>query len=255
MKFLPTLYKKLTFSLTLFALTFSAISCSEDEDAPAGASTVTLEFQNQFEGQTLTLGQEYTNAHGHRVKFNSFRYYISNVKLSRPDGTQYVQPDSYRLIERTDERIRESFDLLEVPAGAYTSLTFSIGVDPTRNHSTDQVGDLDPNHFMAWNWDTGYKFLVAEGQYFNTAEATFRNFIYHVGHDANYRTVTLNLPSGWKLNGQDKTLALTVNAKTLFGGPNVIDLSATGFSTIHGGANAALVADNFQQMFQVKQGQ
>ena len=250
-----TSYKNLFYSFFLVALTVVATSCADDDDAPAGPSTVTLEFQNQFEGQALALRQEYINAQGQRVTFSSFRYYISNVKLTRADGSQYVQPDSYHLIERTADNVKETFTLADVPAGDYTSLTFSVGVDPTRNLSTDQVGDLDPNHTMAWNWDTGYKFLVAEGQYFNTAENTFRNFIYHVGNDANYRTVTLALPSGWQLTGQAKTLILTANAKTLFGGPNVIDLSAMGFFTVMGGDNAALVADNYQQMFQVKQGQ
>ncbi|WP_207432466.1 MbnP family protein [Sabulibacter ruber] len=237
----------------LLVLALFSWSCSDDDESTvAEPSQVTLAFQHTFNTQPFALEQEYTNAHGHRVKFHAFRYYISNVKLTRPDGTTYEEPNSYHLIERTADHTQESFTLPDVPAGTYTTLTFSVGVDPASNHSTDQVGDLDPNQNMAWDWDTGYKFLVAEGQYFNTSEGAFKNFLYHIGHDANYRTITLALPSNWGLTGENRTLDLLTNSRTLFGGPNVIDLSATGFSSVMGGANAALVADNIRQMFQLK---
>ncbi|RNI25795.1 MbnP family protein [Rufibacter latericius] len=244
------LYQRLTsvFFLTLVLFTWS---CSDD-DAPESPSTVTISFQHTFDSQPLVLGQEYTNTHGHKVRFNQLRYYISNVKLTRADGSEYAAPNSYHLMEKMADTSKESFDLPEVPAGRYRSITFSVGVDQAHNHSTDQVGDLDPNHQMAWNWDTGYKFLVAEGQYYNPTEASFKNFIYHIGHDANYRTITLPLPDDWNLTGQNKTLELITNTKVLFGGPNVIDLSAMGFSTVMGGAPAGLVADNIRQMFRLK---
>ena len=232
------LYTALFGSLLIFS------SC-KDEEIPA-TMAMTIELEHVLDGQTLELnGKSFTLPSGEDFTPKKFKYYISNVELRNTiTGENYVEPDSYHLISEDGNK---SIDLGMVPSSNYDQLVFSIGVDEVANGKTDQTGDLDPNSDMAWNWNTGYKFLVFEGEFTNSTTGDRQGLILHIGTNPNYKTITQSL-LGVRA-GKSTEITLSANLDELFKDPNTLQLSELESTTIMFGENAGKVAENYSEGF------
>ncbi|MBC7923206.1 MAG: hypothetical protein H7Z75_19175 [Ferruginibacter sp.] len=219
-------------------------------------STVKLRVVGQFGKQTLQLNQPYATLNGDTVELTRFVYYLSNIELVGRNQTVWRQPESYHLLEISEEgQSTFEIELAGVPPGEYTGITFALGVDSLRNHSGEQVGALDPDNGMFWMWETGYVFLKAEGFYRRPAGQK-RAMVYHIGRDDCYQPVQLNFPSARRIKvgaGAMPTVQLVADARLLFGGPGAaIQLKApVGEESISvmGGPKAPKVARNYARMF------
>lgn len=234
--------------LAIFAIILSFTSCSEEE-IPA-TMEVTIQMEHYLDDQLLALNsQSFTLPSGEDFTPKKFKYYISNVQLTNTiTGENYIEADSYHLI---NEEGNKSIELGMIPSSNYDQLTFSIGVDEVANGKTDQTGDLDPNSDMAWNWNTGYKFLVLEGEFTNSNSGDRQGLVMHIGTNANYRTISQNL-SGIKA-GKNSTITLSTNLDELFTDPNTLLVSELESTTIMFGDLANQVAENYSEGFiQVK---
>lgn len=237
--------KKTTLNFVLGCLAVFTFSACSDDDVQQASGTVAVDFLHVVGTEQLQLDEKtYTSPAGDTYAVSSLKYYISNVKLIGQDGQMaYIEPHSYHLIAQGG---KTAFELAEVPAGVYTRLELSIGVDEAHNHSTDQHGDLDPSNEMAWDWDTGYKFLTLVGPY--TGNTRSGSLVFHVGGDANYKTITLELPQAIDLrvkSGYNITLETDVNE--LFQGPNMIDFDV--MNTGGHGAGPSMLAQNYSNGF------
>jgi hypothetical protein len=137
------------------------MSCEDDKPTPpsngGGGSTtynagdVSLEFQNIAGSVFLdaTGATNYVNATGETFNVELFKYYVSNVKLIKDDGTKYELPNTYFLIDANDTNSLK-VNLANIPGGKYTGIEYLIGVDSTRNVSGSQTGALDPANGMFW---------------------------------------------------------------------------------------------------------
>ena len=172
-----------------FGITFSTTSCTKKDAAtPKIAPTVTVEFDNVAGSADLTLGTDYTNSSGEVFKISKFTYYISNVSLTKTDGSVFkvAQDDSYFLIKE-DVAASQMVELKGVPEGDYKSITFTVGVDSVRNCAPidKRTGALDPANGMYWTWNSGYIFSMLEGSS-NVSTATDKVFQFHVGGFGGY---------------------------------------------------------------------
>ncbi|MEP6737936.1 MAG: MbnP family protein, partial [Chryseolinea sp.] len=168
----------------------------------------TLEFDNIVGTTNLELNTStmpYTNGKGESYKVTWLTYYVSNIKLKSADGTVFTDPvksdgsSGYYLVDENDAESQE-ITLENVPAGDYTEVTFTIGVDASQVDEGAQTGALDPAKGLYWSWNSGYIFMALEGVSPVSTE-TDKVFQYHVGgykEDAasnqvsNIKTITLN---------------------------------------------------------------
>lgn len=234
---------------TIYAFLF--VSCSKDDkvdDNPAELkSTVEIKFEHVWgpNAAPFALNQEMTHPSGQKMTFTTLRYYISNIRLKRTDGTEWVQPESYYIVNAA--QVPEAvISIPDVPVGDYVEVSFLIGVDSLRNTSGAQVGALSPEHGMFWSWNTGYIFIKAEG---TSPDSPTGTFAYHIGgftgeHNAiRSRSISFN---GGKLMVKPNakpSIHLMVNAARFWHGG--IQLSQV--HKIHmPGANASMMATNFQ---------
>ncbi len=162
-------------------------SCDSDDDSdstPAttqpGDLTIKLEHAWGESEDHFHLMDDFTHpVTGETLNFSKLKYYVSNIALIKADGTEYVEEESYRIIElEHNSHMDPTITLTDIPGGTYTSLRMTIGVDSTRNVSGAQTGALDPAHGMFWSWNTGYIFVKAEG---TTSATSADNFAYHIG--------------------------------------------------------------------------
>lgn len=163
-------------------------SCKKDETTTPltpvaeGNGTVSVELSHKFgmmNEQTLAIGTPVIHPmKGDTLTFSKFKYFISNVKFKKADGTYWTETESYHLVDLDKaESLKLSFK--DLPAGTYTQMEYTMGVDSTRNVSGAQTGALAPTNDMYWTWKSGYIMLKAEGTYKdNKAD---KMFAFHLG--------------------------------------------------------------------------
>ncbi|KUG09782.1 MbnP family protein [Solirubrum puertoriconensis] len=233
-------------ALLLGIATLSFTACDDDDKAQPNKGELDLEFENVVGTQALTLGQAYTSTNGDAFTLSKLNYYISNIKLTKADGSEWAEPESYHLVKH-DQTSTRTFTLQEVPTGDYTKITFTIGVDSTRNVSGAQTGALDPLNDMFWTWNSGYIFLKLEG---TSPQAANGQLVFHIGGfkspNNTIRSVSPPLPQGTVLKVRaEKAPAVHYKADVLklFTGPNVIRFAE--LSNTMGGPSSVKVANNY----------
>lgn len=258
--------------LVLIAVVFS---CKKDPqsanpttnpvDPYATSNDVTVNFTNVADNVILQISKDtiydaltpkYVNANNDTFSISTFKYYISNIRLKKADGSYYVEPESYHLINLADTLNTAKFTLKNVPLDYYVSMDFVLGVDSTRNCSGAQTGALDPSNDMFWTWSSGYIFMKFEGyskqSYFN---AFGHNLTFHVGGYTtpynNIRTITLpfNAPFLSVTKNKVPGLYLKTNVLDIFRNPNTIDFATQNSSTSP--ASVKKIVTNYQKMFSV----
>ena len=222
-------------------------ACGEPPRAEPSAG-VSLAFEHVIDGAPLVLGQTATTRYGQSVRFETLRYWVSNVALRRGEKT-FPVPHSFHLVEQTKERERLVVDVAGLPPGLYDGLVLHLGVDPAHNASLDVLeGELAPNIGMDWGWDTGYKFFRTEGAF--SAGTTTGTFTFHTGSNVLYKRLDVAFPKPLDL-ALDAFAPLAIRAEVdrIFAG---VPLEAE--TEILGGpvdSPAAQVAGNVARMFRL----
>ncbi|WP_245949448.1 MbnP family protein [Echinicola strongylocentroti] len=216
----------------LLVTMWAFIACNDREETPASMK-VNFSFSHVLDGHPLELeSAPFTLPSGERFIPRKFKYYISNITFNNSTkGTSHRVSDGYFLI---DEAGKKNFSV-EVPADEYDQLTFYVGIDKARNLSTDQVGDLDPNNDMAWNWKTGYIFLALEGEWEYESDER-QGLVVHIGNndpesEQNFKAINFDLESSGKTLGTEAVVDLDFQAELneLFLAP--MNLSSTSWKT------------------------
>ncbi len=201
-----------------------------------------MKFENIVGDSPLELNRRtpYFTPSNDDFTVSVFRYYISNIKLKRADNTEFVQPESYYLLDQERDASRK-FTIPDVPVGDYTSITFTVGVDKERNEGGAQTGALAISD-MFWTWDTGYIFTKLEGR---SPKSPNGVLVFHIGGSANIREVTPALNNRVIQVRESRTPEVQIRADVLrmFTGPAATVRFANTYNVM-GGSDAGNVADN-----------
>ncbi|MCC5944342.1 MAG: hypothetical protein JJT94_05360 [Bernardetiaceae bacterium] len=242
-----------TFLIFIILLAQACNTKEETPEVPSKVGSLSIKIEHVFDNEPIVLNsQTYRNANGDEFVIQKFKYYLSNWKLLRSDDGEYLIPDSYKLVEVT--RGAHLFEMIfeGIPEGEYEAVSFAIGIDPERNLSTDQIGDLDPNNEMAWDWNTGYKFLLFEGR--TTAERP-QGIVFHIGEDENYVPQYFEFDSKLQIEtGKQAKMQIICEAAELFRGTTLVDFAVLNDAMF--GRPAAQIRENYQDdMLRLKSAQ
>ncbi len=249
--------KKIFFFFLAASLSLTSCDKNDDHDEDddhhhTGTSSVEVSFSNYVGDSILILDtKSYLNFNGDSFTVSKFNYYISNVELTATDNSVVSESESYHLLQASDVSSLK-FTLSDLPEKMYKSITFTIGVDSTRNVSGAQTGALDPIKGMFWSWNNGYIMAKMEGMSPQSADVSDM-LMFHVGgfSGANkvLKTLTLNFPSNIDANHHSKPqVKIKSDLSTWFKGTQTIDFANT--YMIHmPGASAKTMADNYADMF------
>lgn len=208
-----------------------------------------LHFHNVVNGTPLRFKDSlnrYTNANGDDFYVTTFKYYVSNIVLTRTDGDTVAIPDSYFLVNGADSSTFVQ-ELAQVPTGKYKSISFIIGVDSIRNFAGAQTGCLDPAKGMFWTWKSGYIFVKMEGVS-TRSTSKMNRLTFHIGGALSptntIRSFSQKLPGRLKIKeGRNPEININADVAALFKGKTTIDFSTLSFTM--GGPKSVMVADNY----------
>lgn len=175
--------KKIAFATIVTSLFFTACK-KENIDSPSNNNTpkgaFKLELEHTWSNPSIAFELNSPLKHpltNDTLNFTTFKYYVSNIKLKKSDGTWWIDTESYYLIDASVSN-SNILSLKNIPAGTYTKLEYTLGVDSIRNVSGAQTGALSISNGMFWSWNSGYIMLKAEG---TSPNATSGNFAFHFG--------------------------------------------------------------------------
>lgn len=273
--------KKLLNSLFLAACTLSIISCNNDDDPLA--NSVTLQFNNTFENNTIVLGNEtsttattHISAAGQVHHFSELKYVISNIRLVRADGSEVPYHindlDKGATVINQAKASSSNYVLTNIPVGEYKQLKFGLGIKPELN-TLDQ--ERFPNFYaeagandtdMQWQWATGYRFAKIEG-FFDTDN---KQISIHVGSTLDgvaddpstwvqgveaFRDITLTLPNNAVVGSNAPKINVKADFDKLLSGDTDVTLTSGNAVTpsLHSTMDDMLrYVDNLKGMFSIE---
>ena len=173
--------------LLLFTLVIGGCDSNDVDDEET--TMVTLRLQPVVNGEQLTASESKTyDINGATVSFSSARLYLSQIVLHAEDGSDVTfeaDPVTVPAKDADDNTVThtvtdmivlakhdlgdEDYDLGEVPAKRYTSVSFKVGIEGIDNRvDASQVPAGHPlakqtdknNH---WNWSAGYQYIRMDG--------------------------------------------------------------------------------------------
>lgn len=249
------------------AMALAFTSCSNDDNStPSGNGSLNVEFDNVFGSANLILGtQTNTTSQNENLKVSSVKYIISNIVLTKTDGTTYTYPKnlSYFIVDEANEA-SHVLDLSNIPAGNYSKIKFGIGVDQEQfNLGASGQGDFfatAQNADMLWSWSAGYKFVAFEGTFTSPTVTSETSFMVHTGQTGtayNYTDITLDLPENALVRSTiTPQIHVLADVTHIIDGTNKIKLSDNNMggmgAMIMGGANLPLITSNLSSMFEVE---
>ena len=238
-------------SIILFSALIGAVtltSCKKDKhdhdhDPEPGTVKVIVDHKWGMSGASFALNTELVHPMNSDVMtFTTFKYYVSNFKLKKTDGTWWSHPESYFIVDLSNPSSL-TVSLTNVPAGDYTDLEYTLGVDSLRNVSGAQTGALSTSNGMFWSWNTGYIMLKAEG---TSPQSGTGNFAFHLGGFQGTNNIvttkTVSFGTVLKVEKENNTeVHLIANPAKLFHA----DPLSSGTNVMMPGAKAKSMADNF----------
>ena len=234
-------------------------SCSNDDNNEiTGEGNLKLEFDNVYGDENFAFNTAYTNSNGEVVKATNAIYIVSNIVLTKTDGSTYTVPksESYFFVNESDAA-STLLNLPNIPAGNYNKITFGIGVDADQfNAGASGQGTMwtDAQALgMTWSWAAGYKFVKFEGTYTSSTVTTETSYMVHTGKTGdvyNYAQVTLDLPENALVRTNiTPQVHIMADLKKILDGTTVINL--TDGAMVMGGTKVQNIsANNVPTMFE-----
>lgn len=239
------------------------VSCKKKDKDPEPEPEKTVQnmsfhFTTMANNMPLNLVNSYTTSAGARFKIETYRYYVSNIRLVRDNGSEYAVSGKVLLVNTNTL----NYDLGEVPIDSYIGVRFMIGLDSLTNHkdptaysSGNPLAIQSPG--IHWSWNSGYIFMMTEGSCDTTATNTDvlnalgqynHSMFFHIGTDALRRNV--DLQRHFHVTG-DAPYVLKITADLNVMLKNV-DIKTQNKSHTFGTVSlATMIADNISTMFTV----
>lgn len=145
-----------------------------------GSKTLHLKFGNYWGNAPLELNQRiYLNEAQDSLKFETIKYYVSNLVLLRNNVKVWESPRRYFLMDAGDTG---SLNVsLQIPKDLNADfIQFNLGIDSNTNAGGALPGVLDPTTGMYWTWQNGYINFKMEGSS-NLVNAYQHRFQFHLG--------------------------------------------------------------------------
>jgi hypothetical protein len=214
--------------------------------AQVAQDSLVIQSKLRFGNKPLELHTKYV-AKSDTLEIESFKFYISNIKVQYDDKTIVKPKNNYHLVD-IENPASLSIPIEKKQNKLIAKVTFDIGVDSISSVSGALGGDLDPAKGMYWAWQSGYINIKIEGKS-NSCKTRKNQFHFHLGGylKPNYalRKIEIPIQKNQNPNGE---INIIVDLGHLF---SEISLKETNSIMIPGKA-AMEIADLSAKIFSVE---
>jgi len=237
-----------------------AINYNQDADKSCGGcceypenATVKVKMSHNIDGQPLELNKmQYSNPFGREYEVTKLRYYVSDFRFHRGDGTVY-DADMYQLIDVEEDKTM-TFTIPNVPSADYTKVSFYFGLDEEKNQD-----NALPEEETVMPWPKplgdGYHFMQQEGFYKDSSGSKVA-FNTHMGkkkvNDSTFENnhITINLANS-NISVDDKTwtMDIAMNINEWYTNPNDYDFPDFGQGIMGNGQAQQTLHENGANAF------
>ena len=202
-----------------------------------------LRFNIKYKNESLIQNKKYISLSKDTLQIETFRFYVSNIKLILIDNSEISEEKSYHLID-IEEPNSQIISISKNLNKEIKKVVFSLGIDSTASVSGALSGDLDPTKGMYWAWQSGYINFKIEGKS-SSCKTRNKAFQFHIGGylKPNYAIRTIELEI------KNSNFEINVDLAELF---NVIKLSEIN-SIMIPGLKAMDIADKAKLMFTISE--
>lgn len=255
MKAERTTYSVFKYFLLIAGLIGMSSRCRESQQQPMPSyGKVYIHFVFYVGNERLQAtdieSKRFVSTENDTFSIQELKFYISSVGLKactcRSPASVYLEKQ-YTLIDAVGKQGLNTNGKEGIfEEGVYDTLVLGLGVDKEANRTIQFEGDLNPNGDMAWDWNTGYKFLSFVGKHY--AGSTVSGLVYHIGTDSNFRMIKIPWQNGIDVRSDKEVrLLVKVDVLELFHAPHRIDFDVLNEAMF--GPEASLVADNYTEGF------
>jgi len=225
-------------------------SCKKDEPIETNKfGKISFQFAHKVNGLALVTDTLiYVNAAGNEYLVNEVQYFISDVILHNSDGSDF-QINQDGGIHYIDTDIPATYTWAvssDIPAGNYSSVSFTFGISEARNQSNMFPNPPERDMFWPEFLGGGYHYMKLNGKWVDTlSQVTPFNFHLGIGqiyaHDVvnidsitgfvqNYFMVTIPNSSFTINENQTTSMEFIMNIESWFDTPHVWDFNYWGGS-------------------------
>lgn len=216
----------LTLLLALFTISILHTSCNKDEDPPQPSEVqVNFKFDHYVDDNMLEFNNiKYTNAFGNLYSVETLKYFISDIRLKKTDGTE-VLIDEEHYIDGLDENTQTFLPATKIPEGEYTSISFIFGLNEEKNINGRYPNAPESNMEWPLAMGPGYHYMKLEGK--TDSSGVINNFQAHTGATmGNQNFIEVSLPaSGFSATESSMTITIKMNINEWWVNPNTFDLN------------------------------
>jgi len=254
---------QLTFILGVFII-FST-SCKEDPPVEPESTTGKIHFDFDFrvDGDPIEFDTlMYTNAAGNKYLVYEIQYFISNVTIYK--GSKEKVLKGWEKEHYVDSEIPTtlSWDVYDdIEAGAYDSISFTLGFTDADNQSFMFVNPPESNMIWPEYLGGGYHYMKINGKW-SIATDTLRGFAFHLGrgqvYDSNNKPISfidnsfrVSLPNSnfTVTTGKYTNMTIRMNVEEWFKDPQVYDHNTWGGDIMQNQAAMEVVVKNGWNVF------
>ena len=209
--------------ITLALFFFSGFGCEKD----SGKGTITLQLDHTVKGEAVEIEQiKYQSEAGHSFSVVNLKYYLSEIVLQEKDGGTFSAGQIF--LRDIHDASTEAYEMMDVPDGDYTALSFIFGLDETINVDGGLENTLE-NINMEWPvpGDQGYHYMKFEGRYDSLDTGNIRSYNIHLGPtmgNKNYFEVTLPI-SEVAIRSNSWMIHLNMDLNEWLQNPNTYDFA------------------------------
>lgn len=219
-------------SFVFLALTSTVfISCNNDNDLDLNFPQVHIKFSHFVDNDPLSFDTiKYTNAAGNKYSVSTLKYFVSNIILTKKDGSQVEFAELFTSVFYLDASDESTLSIKStepfIPAGEYTSISFVFGLTESQNVTGAFVNPPESNMEWPVPLGGGYHYMKLEGKFDSTS--TVKNYQAHFGRlmtTPHFINITFDNLDLILVGGDEKTIECKMNINNWWKVPNTLDLN------------------------------
>ena len=157
---------KVAFHLFLISFFFSLTCCGQLRIIPS------------WNNKALELEQVYLTENKDSISFSTLKMYLSDFRFIEKNSGNTINIDTLIFYDLADSSTHVFFKSLEI--SNYDDVSFTLGLDSSKNVSGELENAYDPLLGMYWAWNTGYVNLKLAGKSSLVLTKT-HDFEFHLG--------------------------------------------------------------------------